>query len=490
MEEAIGTHLHTGRSSTTTKETQAENPYSAPRDSNTLKSDSPLEADSSQVSATLPISSHSARSEAESPTEATSNQTWCDLFSINKKLSKKGEAFLLDSGEWCVKIPDSVITKHQHRWDNFILAQFQGKAPTAGALHAIANGIWSKRLRDISVSKLSERSFLIKIPNRETRLRVLAQGMWHIEGQSMFVGKWEPGLSPKIPILTSAPVWLDFRGVPLQFFNEEGLEHVAGIIGDPKFLHPATANMTNLEYARVFTVIDLTKPLPEAINVQFQSGEIHRVEVSSPWLPPTCDFCNEVGHSLKRCPKAPITCIDCNSSGHKLEECPRRKKVVDQQRLEQTKSKVKAKSRKKISKNEESLPIHPQGKVSISKRREEGSKPPRSSKSHLTDKSEIRTPKKSSKTKETKWIEKRNDKGIQASSSSESESDPDSESDTGQASDSSHHLNGSSTDQHCVSSPEDVSSDSQEEPFQVVQSKRKKKLAKQGRIRGNGQNHL
>lgn len=160
----------------------------------------------------------------------------------------------------------------------------------------------------------------------------------------MFVAKWKPGLQPEIPELTSAPVWLDFHNVPPQFYSEEGLEHIAGVLGDPLFLHPATANMTNLEVARVFTIINPSKPLPEAINVRFDSGHVERVEVSSPWLPPTCEHCKEVGHSIKSCPTAPITCPTCQSSGHKSEDCPRAKKPATPKEGE---AKTKKKKKKK-----------------------------------------------------------------------------------------------------------------------------------------------
>ena len=161
----------------------------------------------------------------------------------------------------------------------------------------------------------------------------------------MFVAKWKPGLQPEIPELTSAPVWLDFHNVPPQFYSEEGLEHIAGALGDPLFLHPAIANMTNLEMARVFTIIDPSKPLPEAINVRFDSGHVERVEVSSPWLPPTCEQCKGVGHSIKSCPTAPITCPTCQSSGHKLEDCPRSKKSKAPKGEEEKKKKKKKKAK-------------------------------------------------------------------------------------------------------------------------------------------------
>lgn len=239
---------------------------------------------------------------------------------------KKGKPFILDSGELCVQIPNDVITRNHKRWESFIIGQFHGNLPSHGALHAIFNGIWRNRSRDITVSKLGPRSVLIRIPCPATRKRVLGQGIWHIEGQSMFVADWEPGLSPTMPELTSVPVWLEFRGVPPHFFSEEGFEHVAGMLGHPLYCHPSTVNMTNMEVGKVFTIIDPSKPLPEAVNVQFDNGAIHRVEVSCPWLPPICAHCQQIGHSIRRCPTAPVTCAPCNSSAHPLELCPRAKK--------------------------------------------------------------------------------------------------------------------------------------------------------------------
>lgn len=72
----------------------------------------------------------------------------------------------------------------------------------------------------------------------------------------------------------------------------------------------------------MFTVIDPRKPLPEVVNVQFETGEICRVLVSSPWMPPVCGVCKEVGHASKRCPKVPKACAECNSTAHSLANCP------------------------------------------------------------------------------------------------------------------------------------------------------------------------
>lgn len=109
--------------------------------------------------------------------------------------------------------------------------------------------------------------------------------------------------------------------MPFQFFNEDGLERIAGLVGHPKYLHPMTANKTNLEVAKVLTIIDPRKPLPEAVNVQFDSGVISRVLVSSPWMPPVCELCKEIGHASRRCPSLSKSCSHCKSKNHALANC-------------------------------------------------------------------------------------------------------------------------------------------------------------------------
>ncbi|KAJ4889062.1 DUF4283 domain-containing protein [Raphanus sativus] len=255
---------------------------------------------------------------------------WCNhAKGLGKRLSKKGEAFTLPSGEACIKIPNAVIEKNRKSWEPFVLGQFYSDPPSQGTLHNIVNGIWSKSYRDISVSKMEGFAFLFRIPNAATRARVINQRLWQIEGQTMFVDRWEPGVVPVKPELTSAPIWLELRKVPFQFFNEDGLERIAGLVGDPRYLHPMTKNKTNLEVAKVWTIIDPRVPLPEAVNVQFESGEICRVLVSSPWMPPICETCKEVGHTAKRCPstqKASMFCSLCKSKNHLLHSCPQNSK--------------------------------------------------------------------------------------------------------------------------------------------------------------------
>lgn len=145
---------------------------------------------------------------------------------------------------------------------------------------------------------MDDNAFLFRVPCPHARRRILSQCLWQVDGQTMFVAKRSPGVQAEKPELSTVPVWLDFTGVPLQFFNTDALKEIAGLVGHPLRLHPSTENLTNLEAAKVYTVIDPRTPLPEAVNAQFDSGEVVRITVSSPWLPSLCGHCRKVGHTM------------------------------------------------------------------------------------------------------------------------------------------------------------------------------------------------
>lgn len=286
-----------------------------------------LQADA-KANQNIDLAQPKATSQSE-PVEDPSS-SWCDRAKgLGKKLQKKGTPFTLPSGELCLKIPNSVIEKNRKSWECFVIGQFYHDPPSQGTIYNIVNGIWSRGRRDITVSKLEGFAFLFRIPNASTRSHVVKQRLWQLEGQTMFVDHWEPGVVPTKPELSSAPIWLELRNVPFQFFNEDGLERIAGLVGHPKFLHPNTANKTVLDVAKVFTIIDPREPLPEAVNVQFETGDIARILVSSPWMPPVCEHCHEIGHMSKRCKRVSLSCAICKSTSHTTENCTRVKVPVD-----------------------------------------------------------------------------------------------------------------------------------------------------------------
>lgn len=111
------------------------------------------------------------------------------------------------------------------------------------------------------------------------------------------------------------------------------MQEIAGIVGHPVCLHPTTENLTNIEVAKVYTIIDPRKKIPEFVNARFESGETKRIAVSTPWMPSLCSYCNRVGHTITHCKSAPRTCTSCNSVRHTTEQCPRGKAGISGDRV-------------------------------------------------------------------------------------------------------------------------------------------------------------
>uniref|UniRef100_A0A0D3DBF3 DUF4283 domain-containing protein n=1 Tax=Brassica oleracea var. oleracea TaxID=109376 RepID=A0A0D3DBF3_BRAOL len=359
--------------STQTPSPAQEDPKSILATQTETKTTETLAAGASPVPSSEAVDPAPASKEAAAVASPTHPPSAADLWKgfvkeATEKLEPKETPFLLDSGEACVIIPNAIVEKNKKAWDCFILGQFYEEPPARGAVHAIVNGIWSRQRRDITVNKMEGNSFLFRVPCPNARRRILKQSLWQIDGQTMFVAKWSPGIQQVKPELETVPVWLEFTGVPLQFFNWDALKEIAGMVGHPLCLHPATENLTNIEVAKVYTVINPRKPLPEFVNARFESGDTRRIAVSSPWLPSLCSFCKNLRHTITRCKNAPKTCLTCNSVKHSTASCPCTNQSVP------SKEKLKKKEGKKPIKS--LLPIVGQPPKTGLKPTDKGAKPP------------------------------------------------------------------------------------------------------------------
>lgn len=124
--------------------------------------------------------------------------------------------------------------------------------------------------------------------------------MWNIGNIPMVVQKWMPDELKEKPEVTSIPLWVHLKHVPMNMFSWQGPSFITSAVGSPDRLHPETAACTNFKIAKVFVIADLTKELPSKINFT-KDGKTTQVEFSYPWLPPRCSGCGKWGHLEKVC---------------------------------------------------------------------------------------------------------------------------------------------------------------------------------------------
>ena len=82
----------------------------------------------------------------------------------------------------------------------------------------------------------------------------------------MIVSKWTPRSEEEKQEEVSIPMWVHVEKVPLHMYSWEGISFVTSTVGFPVKLHPETVACTNLEVAKVFVNVDVSKVLPKHIT--------------------------------------------------------------------------------------------------------------------------------------------------------------------------------------------------------------------------------
>ncbi|CAN0838520.1 hypothetical protein LINGRAHAP2_LOCUS2197 [Linum grandiflorum] len=79
--------------------------------------------------------------------------------------------------------------------------------------------------------------------------------------------KWTPQFIPEKATMNSLVTWIQLSGLPLEYYNDDGLFAIASRIGTPIRSDRKAALVTRGKFARLCVEIDLSKPLLPKIGV-------------------------------------------------------------------------------------------------------------------------------------------------------------------------------------------------------------------------------
>lgn len=245
--------------------------------------------------------------------QGSQGKSWVAVAQEKKVLKKYDLEIMEKEGQKEVEIPDEVIEKVNHLWEDYLIGKFLDTAPHVGRIHATVNRIWNQGDKKvlIDVHVIDETTMKFKVMDPGMRARILKRGMWSIGNIPMVITKWIPDEMKEKPEITAIPLWVHLKNVPMNMYSWQGLSFIASAAGFPVRLHPETAACSNFKVAKIFINADLTKELPTKINFK-KNGVSSLVEFIYPWLPMRCSTCKKWGHTDKVCIK--------NKEGGKSEE--------------------------------------------------------------------------------------------------------------------------------------------------------------------------
>jgi hypothetical protein len=125
-------------------------------------------------------------------------------------------------------------------------------------------------------------------------------GAWNLSPGDLRTFAWTINFNPHKVQQTIAQTLILLHGLSREYWRKKTLFEIAGALGTPLALDEVTNKRNFGHYTRVLIVVDLTLEMREIILVERKDFDFY-VDVEFEKLPPFCNSCRIVGHSVKNC---------------------------------------------------------------------------------------------------------------------------------------------------------------------------------------------
>ncbi|XP_048612818.1 uncharacterized protein LOC125586942 [Brassica napus] len=230
------------------------------------------------------------------------NQIWVTAAQDKKQLRKYEVEVSQKDGVIMVEIPEGIVENSTPLWEDFVVGKFLDLAPHVAKVHMVLNKIWKygDQSTKIEIFEVNPTTMRFKVSSPKAREKIIRRGMWNVVGVPMIVTKWTPTTEEEAQKEEAIPMWVHLEKVPLHMYSWEGLSFITSTVGLPVKPHPETTACTNLNEAKIFVKVDVSKTLPKEITFTKEDKQF-MVKFFYPWLPARCKLCDKWGHSEAVC---------------------------------------------------------------------------------------------------------------------------------------------------------------------------------------------
>jgi len=181
-----------------------------------------------------------------------------------------------------------------------LICRFNGFWPRSADLH---NWIHSNWTTSCQVLLCSKGFFVVQFESQEEYQKVLVQGPWFWGRAGLFITPWFPEFDADTMVVTKMPVWVRLPNLPLPFWHHEVLEDIGNRLGKYIISDEERREQGLFTYARICVEIDLSKGLPDKIQLQHESFKrIQALDYENTAF--RCRSCHLTGHLHDSCPHA------------------------------------------------------------------------------------------------------------------------------------------------------------------------------------------
>ena len=80
--------------------------------------------------------------------------------------------------------------------------------------------------------------------------------------------------------LTSIPIWVKFHNIPLEYWTNTSLGHIASVVGNPLHLDSLTENQSKLSFARICVEVGVDCEFHKSVLLDLVMTSILRSELN------------------------------------------------------------------------------------------------------------------------------------------------------------------------------------------------------------------
>lgn len=187
----------------------------------------------------------------DSETRSQVYDAMCDLcegYGIDMKAAATNSAESVCNGV-NVSIPRRVVEKVSARLEHTLYGYFIGNRMAFLVVEYFVRNNWAKYgLKKIMMN--AKGFFFFKFDTQSGLESVLEDGPWMIRKSPIILKQWSIDTSLCKEELTCIPIWVKLHDVPIQVFEDDGINLIASFIGKPIMLDSYTSSMCKDSWGR------------------------------------------------------------------------------------------------------------------------------------------------------------------------------------------------------------------------------------------------
>ncbi|KAL7262125.1 hypothetical protein ACSBR1_000500 [Camellia fascicularis] len=199
------------------------------------------------------------------------------------------------SGISIIRIPPALLKKVREPWKKCLIVCLLGKTIGYKLFMLKMSKILGLQV-DFEALDIGNGFFIVKFDMIEDYTKVYTSGPWIVLDHYVTVRKWQQDFKSDDAEEDTTTIWVRFPNLPIEYYNEKVLFHIAKALGVPLKVDINRAMAARGKYVRVCVEIDLRKPLISHFTIGKYTYGVEYEHLHS-----LCFSCGRVGHRQESC---------------------------------------------------------------------------------------------------------------------------------------------------------------------------------------------